>query len=403
MPTKSGTFAQKKPSVYIRTFGCQMNNRDTEVICGLLKGKGYKITDVPAQADVVLLNTCSVRQHAEDRVWSEIGRFNVKPRASGHKLQQMPIIGIVGCMAQNHKQEIFRFSPAVDFIVGPADIFKIPQVIKDTLCRRKQSGRSGIKITEKVQETGSLERPEKIYHSGFYSDSRHAYVVISEGCSNYCSYCLVPYVRGGLRNRMHRDILKEISLAVSNGVKRITLLGQNVNAYLDVKVNFPGLLRLVNRVGGLDQFSFITSHPKDTTAELFEVMADLDKLKKDLHLPIQSGSNRILKLMKRGYTKDDYLKLVDQYRKVVEAGTLTTDIIVGFPTENELDFLDTYNLVKRVAFNGAFIFKYSTRPHTAASKLEDDIAKAEKKRRHKMILDLQRKLSKGEVCASHRP
>jgi tRNA-2-methylthio-N6-dimethylallyladenosine synthase len=204
----------------------------------------------------------------------------------------------------------------------------------------------------------------------------------------------VPYVRGPLRHRKSENILKEISQAVDNGVTKITLLGQNVNAYADGKINFVKLLTLVNAISGLKELSFFTSHPKDANKDFFKAIKDLEKITKSLHLPMQSGSDRILKLMNRGYSPKEYLALADSYRKIVKGGLLTTDIIVGFPTESEVDFCQTFDLVKKIAFNAAFIFKYSARPHTTAAKIVDDVPRGKKEERHKKILDLQRKISK---------
>ncbi len=391
--------------VHIRTFGCQMNVRDSEVICGLLKKEGYKIVDEPKKADILIFNTCSVRQHAEEKIWSALGKLRV------HSLAK-PTIGLIGCMAQNYKEKIFERAPNVDFVIGPSDIAKIPEMISRFTVHGSRLSQSGNKRTpntehrtpsaelfeRKIWETDGDIRPEEIYHTGFYEDKNHAYVVISEGCSNFCSYCVVPYVRGPLHNRNHKDILKEIEGAVEQGITRITLLGQNVSAYKDNQVGFVELVKLVELVKGLEEFSFITSHPKDTSAELFKAMRDRGKLKKYLHLPVQSGSDRILQLMNRGYTRKFYLGLIDNYRKVVKNGVLTTDIIVGFPGETEDDFKDTYNLVKEVQFDAAYIFKYSPRPNTQAEKLGDGVPKNEKESRHALILELQKKISKSKKC-----
>ncbi len=374
--------------VCIRTFGCQMNVRDSEVISGLLGKEGYEIIDEPDKADIILFNTCSVRQHAEDKVWSEIGRFK---RIKGQSPSgTVPLIGVIGCMAQNYKEKIFERAPNVNFAVGPQDLHKIPEIIK------KLSAEDFFQ--RKIWETDGGIRPEEIYHTGFYQDKQHAYIVISEGCSNYCSYCVVPYVRGELRNRNDKEILKEIEEAVDKGITKITLLGQNVNAYQYNDVDFVKLVGLVNLAEGLKEFSFITSHPKDASLDLFKTMASLEKLKKYLHLPVQSGSDRILKLMNRGYARKFYLDLIDNYRKIVKDGILTTDIIVGFPTETADDFLDTYNLVNDIKFDAAYIFKYSPRPHTEAERLVDDVDKKEKERRHKIILDLQKDISNKKKC-----
>lgn len=367
-----------------------MNVRDSEVIAGLLSADGLQLTDNPEEAKVIIFNTCSVRQHAEDKVWSQIGRYGKAYRVgrSSSRKAEKPIIGIVGCMAQNYKEKIFERVPEVDFVVGPQDIAKIPQILKKLLLDHDTI------LERKIFETDGLIRPEYIYHSGFYQDKEHAYVVISEGCSNFCSYCVVPYVRGPLRNRKTKDIIKEIRSATDKGITKFTLLGQNVNAFIEDSKNFVDLLRMVNSISGIKEFSFVTSHPKDTNESLFKIMSECEKLKKYLHLPLQSGSDRILKLMNRGYTAKDYLGLIEKYRKIVKDGKLTTDIIVGFPGETEDDFRKTYNLVEKIRFNAAYIFKYSARPQTKASLLEDDVSTEEKKRRHQMVLDLQRKISR---------
>ncbi|MFC1804815.1 tRNA (N6-isopentenyl adenosine(37)-C2)-methylthiotransferase MiaB [Candidatus Omnitrophota bacterium] len=372
--------------VCIRTFGCQMNIRDSEVVYGLLKKNGFRMVEDPQEADIILLNTCSVRQHAEDKVWSEVGRFKTKQRNNETTSQR--IIGIIGCMAQNYKEDIFKRAPNVAIIAGPTDIDKIPEAIK------RVSQEPGVRIIE----TQGRVRPEDIYHTGFYAEKKYSYVVISEGCSNHCSYCVVPYVRGELHNRKYKDIIKEIKKAVDQGIENVTLLGQNVNAYNDEEVDFVRLLGLVNQIKGLKEFSFITSHPKDVASGLFEAMQDLDKLRKYLHLPVQSGSDRILKLMNRGYTRKIYLDLAADYRRIVKGGILTTDVILGFPGETESDFQDTYDLVREVGFNSAYIFKYSTRPQTKASEMIDDVSRQEKERRHKLILELQKDISRKEKC-----
>ena len=385
--------------VYLRSFGCQMNVRDSEVIAGLLTRQGYELTSRQSEADIVIYNTCSVRQHAEDKVWSELGRYDRRKRFKGQSPSgTVPIIGLAGCMAQNYKDEVFRRAPQVDFAVGPSDIHRIPKIIT------KLSAMRSTLYANKIWETDGNIRPEEIYHTGFYGDKNHAFVVISEGCSNLCSYCIVPYVRGALKNRHHLDIIDEIERAVDSGIVNITLLGQNVSAYgvgtsnqsIETRenINFVKLLELVNQIEGLNQISFITSHPKDTTVDLFKAMRDLSNIKKYLHLPVQSGSDRILQLMNRGYARRFYLDLVQAYRKIVKGAVLTTDIIVGFPSENEEDFQDTYNLVKEVEFDSAYIFKYSPRPHTQAENQLDNLPRQEKEGRHQLVLNLQKEISK---------
>ena len=352
-----------------------MNVRDAQVIAGLLQKAGYKIMESDAQAQVIIFNTCSVRQHAEDRVWSLIGSYK------GTK-----IIGLVGCMAQNYKEGAFDRDASISFVVGPQDIAKLPEILHKLTQKNF--------FQRKIWETDGLKRPEEIYHTGYYQDKQKTQVVISEGCSNFCSYCIVPYVRGALRHRKHQDILAEIKEALDQGITQVTLLGQNVNAYCDQAVDFIKLLAEVNALSGLKEFDFFTSHPKDAHSDLFKAMQDANKLTKRLHLPLQSGSERILKLMNRGYSVKDYLALVDSYRKIVKEGKLTTDIIVGFPTETLAEFSQTCALVEKVKFNAAYIFKYSSRPHTAAAEIAEQLDFFEIQKRHKKILDLQRKISK---------
>ena len=374
------------PSVYIRTFGCQMNVRDSEVIAGLLTNQGLRLTEDEALADILIYNTCSVRKHAEDKVWSELGRHKKKD-------SRRRVIGVAGCMAQCYKDEIFQRAPCVDFVVGPSDIHKIPEIIEKLSACQPPAAAEGL-FERKIWQTNGGIRPEEIYHTGFYEDKNHAYMVVSEGCSNYCSYCVVPYVRGGLKNRKCADIISEIKAALNKGITNVTLLGQNVNAYQNKDTDFIKLLSLVNKIEGLKQFSFITSHPKDTGVDLFQAMAGLEKLKKYLHLPVQSGSDRILELMNRGYTRADYQGLIRAYRNIVSKGVLTTDVIVGFPGETEKDFRQSYDLIKEAQFDSAYIFKYSPRPHTRAEALADDVPTQEKQRRHCLILGLQKEISK---------
>jgi len=363
--------------VFIRTLGCQMNVRDSEVIGGLLSKSGYKITDIEEKADIIIFNTCSVRQHAEDKVWSAIGRTKAK------------IIGIMGCMANNYREAIFEKAPKVDFVVGTRDIAKIPAILKEI-----EKHKDSPLLEKKIYETDADFREDEIYHTGFRLDKEHAFVVITEGCENYCAYCVVPYVRGALRSRSSQDILEEIKEDIDAGITRITLLGQNVNAYKYQDTDFIELAQEVNGLKGLKEFGFITSHPKDTTVDLFKALAECRKFNNYLHLPVQSGSDRVLKLMNRGYTREFYLNLVDNYRKMIKDGTLSTDIIVGFPSETEVDFQDTFNLIKEVEFDKAYVFKYSVRPNTKAAEFADNIERQEKERRHKLILDLQKSISR---------
>jgi tRNA-2-methylthio-N6-dimethylallyladenosine synthase len=377
-----------RKSIYIKSFGCQMNVRDSEVVAGLLSQAGYSLVDDQDKADIVIFNTCSVRQHAEDKVWSAIGNIakSCRPKPKQKIKKVKPLIGLIGCMAQNYQEHVFERCGDVDFVVGPSDIAKIPGILE------KLTRNSGPLFQVKVWETEALTRPEEIYHTGYHQDQEHAFVVISEGCSNYCSYCVVPFVRGQLHNRRKKEIIKEIEATLAKGITKITLLGQNVNAYQDGQQDFIDLIKTVNGLPGLKEFTFLTSHPRDTTVELFKAMTLCDKLKKNLHLPVQSGSDKILKSMNRGYTRKFYLDLADNYRKIVKGGGLTTDIIVGFCGETEKDFQETYDLVKAVRFDAAYIFKYSPRPNTEALKWADDVPQKEKERRHSRTLELQKKI-----------
>jgi len=367
-----------------------MNRRDSEAIAGMMVDEGYSISDTPEEADVILINTCSVRQHAEERAISNMGAL-LKTKSEEQRAKSRKIYGIVGCSAQSLKQELFKRLPELDFIAGPSEISRIPKIIDEI--RKKQK-----RVSALSQEKA---RPEKLYASSYTEDKKHAYVNISEGCDNYCSYCVVPYARGHLRHRKAENILKEIKKLVSLGVKDVMLLGQNVNSYESraashgLRVNFVDLLKMVNDIEGLENFSFVTSHPKDASIKLFEAMRDLPKLKKYLHLPIQSGSDRILRLMNRGYTSGRYRKLVSEYRKIVPQGSLATDIIVGFPGESDADFKATYDLLKAVKFNSAYIFKYSPRPNTKAAEMPDSVPKEVKEERHKILLDMQKNISRS--------
>jgi len=379
--------------VFLKTYGCQMNDRDSELVIGQFLSEGYKLTDDKKQADVILLNTCSVRQHAEDRVFSELG--TLKKLKSKNEKGKSLVIGVIGCMARNLGDEIIKRAPHIDLVVGPNDLARIYELVKRARKQKKQ-----------FVEIDSQVRDKSFYKYLYHKDEKHSYVNISEGCSNFCSYCVVPYVRGRHRSRPVEDIIKEVKRLVKDGVSSITLLGQNVNDYCaKVKsknekgksLDFVGLLEMVSNIKGVKELGFVTSHPKDVDVRLFDLMAQRKNIKKYLHLPVQSGSNRILKLMNRKYTKEKYLEIVEQYREKLPDGILATDVIVGFPTETEKDFKETLDLVKSVGFNFAYLFKYSPRPHTKAEKLPDDVPQKEKQRRHAVLLGLQREISHKKV------
>jgi len=365
------------PKIYIKTFGCQMNDRDSEALAGLFLEKGYILVKSPQEADVILVNTCSVRAHAENRALSLLGTFK--------KFNHKKIIGLIGCMAKNLGREVFKKMPHIDLVCSPTNFDRIPDFIERI---KKEKTR--------ILDLEERKRKDEFFKAEFREKKDHAQVVISFGCSNWCSYCVVPFVRGPLRLREPEKIIEEVRKNVEMGIRKITLLGQNVNDYFykegERTINFVDLLKMVEEVEGVEEIDFITSHPKNTSKELFYLMAQSRKIKKHLHLPFQSGSNRILELMKRGYTKEEYLKLAEDYKKIVK-GTLSTDVIAGFPTETEDDFDQTKEVLEKVKFKYAYIFKYSVRPSTKAQKLEDDVPQDIKEKRHRILLSLQKEIS----------
>ena len=355
-----------------------MNLRDSEFVTGLLLENGFKKADSIDRADVILFNSCSVRKHAEDRLFSNI--------AALEKLKSKRpdvIIGLIGCTAQNYKDKAIEKAPLIDLVCGPGNEGDLPHLIKDIA-----KNRCPIIATNKIDE----KRPEAFpkYRDGGFK----AYVSISEGCNNFCSYCIVPYVRGRERSRDAKNIIREVKDLAARGFKEVTLLGQNVNSYCSESgKDFIRLLEDINKIKGIERIRFMTSHPKDASPELFKAMRSLDKVCEHLHLPLQSGSDRVLKLMNRKYTRKKYLKLITDYKKLVPLGSLTTDIIVGFPSESERDFQDTIKAMKEIGFDGSFLFKYSARPPAKSAKLKDSIPKDVKEKRLKALLELQAGIS----------
>ncbi len=365
--------------MYIRTFGCQMNVRDSQVLKGLLIQGGFSLVDTEEEADVVIFNTCAVRKHAEDRVFSILGSIGKMKEKKGRP----QVVVLMGCMAEEWKDVAFERARYLDIVCGPNDLYRLPLAIETVLTRPG----------EKVVLVGSPKREEDFYFKGgWYSEGERSFVVVMEGCNNFCSYCIVPYVRGRERSRDWRSVVGEVKRLVERGVKAITLLGQNVNSYSG-GIAFPDLLSRVADIPGVESLSFATSHPKDASEDLFRVMAEKPNIEKYLHLPLQSGSNEILSRMNRGYTLEEYVRKVRLYRKIVPEGRLGTDLIVGFPGETEEHFNETVKAVKEIEFDCAYIFKYSPRPFTKASELEDDVPLEEKERRHDLLLTLQKEIS----------
>jgi len=371
--------------VYIRTFGCQMNERDSEIIYSMMLETGHTQASSYDDADIIIFNTCSVRKHAEDRVWgslTQLGKAAAQDKGSHPK-----IFGLVGCMAKAYKNDIFKKLPHVDFICAPSDIYDIPGLVEQVISGERR-----------VVSVSKDKRPVKKEKDNFREDKMRSWVNIGHGCDNFCSYCIVPFVRGREISRPKKDIVDEIKHLVNKGTKEVTLLGQNVNSYQSSVGNgFVELLEDVNKIDGLKRIRFMTSHPKDAGVALFKAIATLDKVCEHLHLPLQSGSDRILKSMNRGYTSSHYLKLIDKLRKLVPDCAITTDIIVGFPSETEDDFNCTRDIIKRIGFDSSFIFKYSPRPFTKASDMADDVSIDDKKIRNQVLLNLQDKTTKRKI------
>ena len=366
--------------VYIETYGCQMNKYDSEIVSSLLIEKGNEIVEEWRESDAILINTCAVREHAEERVFSRIGIFEKYKRDKKPNL----IIGVMGCIAQEKKENLIKRFSQVDLVIGTHKIGDIP----DILSKNKR------KFAYVEEDNGYI--PLTFHRKGKIS----SFVAIMRGCNKFCSYCIVPYVRGRERSRNLEDILKEVSFLIQNGAKEITLLGQNVNSYYGFSIeknsfiDFADLLYELNKIEGLSRIRFTTSNPRDFNEKMIYAIRDLDKVCEHIHIPVQSGSNRILHLMRRGYKREDYLKLVEKIRKEIPDVSLTTDIMVGFPTETEKDFLETENLLKEVKFDTSYIFKYSPRPFTLAyKKFPDDIPEEVKKERLNVLLEMQKEIT----------
>ena len=355
---------------YIETWGCQMNEEDSEKLSGMLKNIGYSRTEVKEEAGIILYNTCCVRENAENKVFGNLGQLKALKRKNPDL-----IVGVCGCMMQQEgmADKILKEFPYVNIVFGTHNAYKFPEYLN----RVK---------TEGVQIKEIFNKEEEIVE-GLPIDRKSevkAFVTIMYGCNNFCTYCIVPYVRGRERSRKSEDILNEIKELVKGGYKEITLLGQNVNSYgkgLEEDINFAKLLRMINEVEGLERVRFMTSHPKDLTDDVILAIKECDKLCEQIHLPVQSGSNSILKKMNRHYTREYYMELVNKIKKEIPGVSLTTDIIVGFPGETEEDFLQTLELVKEVGYSAAFTFIYSRRNNTPADMMLNQVDDADKHHR----------------------
>ncbi len=349
--------------VYIRTFGCQMNEYDSDKMADILgSADAYEKTDDPAQADVILFNTCSVREKAQEKVFSDLGRVR-------HLKQDKPdlIIGVGGCVASQEGDAIVSRAPFVDVVFGPQTLHRLPKLIE----ARRKDGRAQVDISFPEVEKFDALPPARV-------DGCTAFVSIMEGCSKYCSFCVVPYTRGEEVSRPFDDVLTDVAELASQGVKEITLLGQNVNAYLGAMedgeiADFALLLEYVAEIPGIERLRYTTSHPREFSQRLIDAYAQLPKLVDHVHLPVQSGSDRILAAMKRGYTAEQYKSIIRRLRDARPRVCIASDFIVGFPGETDADFEDTMKLVNDVGFDASFSFMYSPRPGTPAASLPDQV------------------------------
>lgn len=360
---------------FLLTYGCQMNESDSERYAGQLESLGYRRTEDMDMADVVLLNTCCVRETAEGKILGKIGELK-------HVKQHNPnlIIAVAGCMAQEWQDRLFERAPHIDLVIGTHNIHKLVELI------RERQAKSGHYLEADMTVPAFHDLPTKRFQKFF------AWVPIMNGCNKFCTYCIVPYVRGREVSRPIADIVREIKEIAKEGYKEITLLGQNVNSYgLDLKdgTDFSALLQAVDRIDGIERVRYMTSHPKDMTFAMIDAIADSRKVVNHMHLPIQSGSDELLKKMNRGYTVDQYMELVEYARKRIPDLVLTTDIIVGFPGETEEMFCQTLDLLKRVQYDMAYTFIYSPRTGTPAAKMEHQIPQEEKSRRLQRLMDVQ--------------
>lgn len=368
--------------VFIETYGCQMNVADSEVVASIMNMAGYEMTEHLDEADAIFVNTCSVRDNAEQKVLGRLQYFH-----SLRKKKKSLIVGVLGCMAERVKEDLIK-EHHVDLVAGPDSYMDLPNLVGAV-----ENGEKAINVTLSTQETYKDVMPLKLpglHISGFVS--------IMRGCNNFCSYCIVPYTRGRERSRDVESILNEIRDMRDKGFKEVTLLGQNVNSYLyekeGVSVNFPKLLELVAQEAPNMRVRFMTSHPKDMSDETLKVIAAHDNICKFIHLPAQSGSSRILKIMNRKYTREWYLDRIAAIRRIIPECAISTDLFCGFHSETEEEYEETLSLMREVGYDSAFLFKYSERPGTYAAKhLEDDILEEVKIRRLQGMIDLQNKLS----------
>lgn len=366
----------EKSKVYIETYGCQMNLADTEIVKGILDNYGYGISGTAEDADVVLLNTCSVRENAEQRIYGRLGNFktikNSKPDL---------IVGILGCMAERLRKDLIEEKKIVDLIVGPDEYRRLPELIDVAF-----NGEKGIGVRLSKTETYDDIIP-------YREDGLQAWISVMRGCDKFCTFCVVPFTRGRERSKPLLSVVNEIKKLSERGFKEVTLLGQNVNSYLDGTNDFADLLAASAVVDRNIRIRFTTSHPQDLSDKLLYTIAEHPNLCNYIHLPVQSGSNRILELMNRTYTIEHYLGLIDKAKKIIPGVSFSTDIIAGFPSETREDHLMTLDVMREVRYDGAYMFKYSPREGTKAYRMNDDIPDEVKSKRLQEIIELQQKIS----------
>ncbi len=371
-PTPS---SEPHPRVYLETYGCQMNIADSQTVMAVLRRAGYASAERPQDADVILLNTCAIREHAEERVLGRLGEL----KRLKHARPEVRF-GLLGCMAQHNRAAILDEAPWLDVVAGPDSYRRLPELLG------RGSYDPAVDVRLDRGETYADIMPE---HDG----SVRAYVTAMRGCDKFCSFCVVPYVRGRERSVPPTDLIREVRELAEGGVREVVLLGQTVNAYRFGEVDFGALLRLVARVDGIERIRFTSPHPSDMSDSVIAAMAEEPKVQPYLHLPVQSGSDRVLAAMDRGYTTAEYLALVERLRDAIPALALSTDIIVGFHGETECDFAATLDLMRTVGYDQAFTFKYSVREHTRAFKLGDSVSEDGKGRRLAEVIRLQEAIS----------
>ena len=365
--------------LYIETYGCQMNVGDSEIVVSIMQQEGYRYTESLEEADIVLINTCSIRDNAEQRIWGRLSEMRRMRKQRGSL-----IVGVIGCMAERLKEDLTKGGTGVDIVAGPDAYRDLPRLVREV-----DNGATGVNVELSKEETYAEIAPVRLDRNGV-----SAFIAIMRGCNNYCSYCVVPYTRGIERSRDAETIIAEARTLFENGYREVTLLGQNVNSYRTGEVDFPELLKRVAEISPLLRVRFATSHPKDISDKLLETMASMPNICKAIHLPAQSGSTEMLKRMNRKYTREWYLERVAAIRRYMPDCAITTDLIAGFAHETEEEHQDTLSLMREVGYDFAFMFKYSERPGTFAQRnLGDDIPEDVKTRRLTEIIDLQNKLS----------